>query len=79
VWLLYAARSKEKGQPYGSPRLWPWWEALASCIAFIAWSAALPKGAFERYEWYDAFGAAIILVLVSGLLPLLGVLFTKKT
>jgi hypothetical protein len=78
VWLVYAVRSKEQQRDFLSPRLWPWWESIAACISFTVWSAALPNSAFARCEWYSPRLAAIALLLISGLLPLVGALMTKS-
>ena len=78
VWLVYAVRSKEEQRDYLSPRLWPWWESIAACISFTVWSAALPNTAFARCDWYSPRLAAIALMLISGLLPLIGALMTKQ-
>src|SRR5678815_2683611 len=72
VWLLYAVRRKEQKQGLGAVRDWPWWQAAASSISFVVWSAVLPKSAFLGKEWYDSRIWAIALILVSGLLPLIG-------
>ena len=40
------ARNIPRGRDYLSSRQWPWWESIASCVAFTAWSAALPQTAF---------------------------------
>ncbi len=79
VWLLYAVRKVEAGAaiPW-SPRRWPWWEIVATTIAFTAWSAALPKSAFLRWSWFSAGTAAALLAAVSALLPAIGVLATAR-
>lgn len=78
VWLVYAVRSKEENRNFLSPRLWPWWESIAACIAFTVWSAALPNSAFGCWGWYSPRLAALALMLVSGLLPLIGSLVTTS-
>lgn len=79
TWLIYAVRQVESHEPIPwSPRQWPIWEAIASAAAFVAWSAALPRSAFLRYDWYSAALASIALVVVSLLLPLIGVLATRQ-
>jgi hypothetical protein len=79
VWLVYAVRCVEQGKPI--PWTWselPVWEAIAATIAFTVWSATLPRSALAVYTWYDQDVAAAALVVVSILLPLVGVLATKK-
>lgn len=78
VWLVFAVRSSEAKAPFGSPRLWPWWEAISAVIAFTTWSAALPKSAFAQWDWYDPGVAAVCLVIVSGLLPLVGAVVNRQ-
>lgn len=78
VWLLYAVRCKEKNKKIGSWRDWPWWEAFASCVAFVVWSATMPKSAFLEYDWYRPNVWAIALVLISGILPLVGKIATSR-
>ena len=78
VWLVFAAKSKEQNRAFLSWRLWPWWESVAACIAFTAWSAALPQTAFARFDWYSSSVAAIFLTVTSGLLPLVGAVVTKS-
>jgi hypothetical protein len=79
VWLVFAARSRETKSDFLSWRLWPWWEAFAASVAFTVWSAALPQSAFVEFTWYNSGIAAIVLMLVSGLLPLVGAVITKPS
>jgi hypothetical protein len=77
VWLVFAAKCREQNRPFLSWRLWPWWEAGAACVAFTAWSAALPQTAFQRFGWYSSGVAAVVLAVISGVLPLVGTVVTK--
>lgn len=77
VWLVFAAKCREENRAFLSWRLWPWWEAAAACIAFTAWSAALPQTAFQRFGWYSSGVAAVALAVISGVLPLVGTVVTK--
>lgn len=79
VWLLYAVRCVEERKPI--PWSWadlPRWEAISAAIAFTAWSATLPRSPFREFAWYDSGVAAIVLVVVSIVLPLIGTLVTRK-
>lgn len=79
VWLLYAVNKVEAKEPIPwSPKDWPFWEAASSMIAFAAWSAAMPKSAFLKWPEFTPAMASILLVIVSIVLPLVGVLVTKK-
>lgn len=78
VWLLYAVREREAGNPIPWKfSRWPTWEMISGLIAFTAWSAALPRGAMEAYSWYRADYAAIMLLVVSIFWPILGGLAKK--
>lgn len=80
VWLLYAVQKVERKEPVPwSPQTWPYWEAISSIVAFTAWSAALPKSAFLKWEWFSAPIAAIGLVVLSIVIPLVGVLWTRRS
>jgi hypothetical protein len=79
VWLVYAVREREEGRtrlPW-RPSEWPLWEMCAALIAFVVWSAVMPRGALEVYPWYRADLAAIALLMVSLFLPLIGRLAKK--
>jgi hypothetical protein len=79
VWLVYAVRSVEQGKDI--PLGWnviPLWEAIAATIAFGVWSATLPRSALRGYSWYDPDVAAFVLVVISIVLPLVGVLVAKR-
>ncbi len=78
VWLVFVVKkiaSDHDKHILKSWRSWPWWEAISATIAFTAWSAMMPHSAFRA--WLSQNIAAIVLVVVSGLLPLLGGLFAN--
>lgn len=56
---------------------WPLWEAASAVVGFTVWSMAIPKGAFEQYEWYTPTKAAIVLVSFSIVWPMLGAVVTS--
>ncbi len=78
VWLVYAVRERESGRPIPwKPSEWPLWEMGAALVSFTVWSAALPRGALESCSWYEPDLAAVSLLVVSLLLPLIGRLAKK--
>ena len=77
TWLLLAIRLRASKMPLPiNPKQWPYWKAIAACIAFTAWAFALPETPFKSVAWYadGAYGSPVLLA-TTVLLGLLGGLF----
>jgi hypothetical protein len=79
VWATFAVKLRAGGEALPvHPRAWPWWELIASTIAFGSWAYTLPDSPFADWSWYQPnLGAALILI-VTFLLGLLAPLFQPK-
>lgn len=78
VWLVYAVKERESGRPIPwRPSTWPLWEMISATVAFAVWSAALPRSALEDVHGFEQDYAALALIGVSLLLPLIGRLAKK--
>ncbi len=75
VFLLYTAKRKYTNTTPTIPSLpqWPWWKIIASTIAFLAWTLAVPNGPFLQGDKIEIKGAiaAFLAVFVSVIFSLL--------
>jgi hypothetical protein len=78
VWLVYAAKVRSAGKRLPSrPVSWPWWEMIASTLAFAAWAYSMPNSVFTRFAWYTAAIGTLVVLVVSILLGLIAPLVQR--
>jgi len=76
VWVTYATKVKSDNKqiPF-YPSYWPWWEMIASTIAYISWAYGLPNSVFAEFTWYSAPLAGFFILVTSTFLGMLAGLF----
>jgi hypothetical protein len=75
VLLVFAGRLRADGKPVPGPGGWPLWEMSAGCVAFLAWSIALPD---RPVDWLTPSVAGVVLVIVTTLLGVAAPYFQRE-
>lgn len=79
--LIYLSGLASRKAPRPPARVWPWWKAAVSMIAFATWAFAVPGNPFVRdplllmVVW---FGATLVSTLISLLDPIVDEWFSPK-